>query len=669
MKTKLKLILILLATFCITLACAAITACNPQGEGDGGEPEPPGGNEEPDYGNPATDGYVIKVLYPDGTPVKNTDGDSQYDHPSVELTDADGNRIDPSASSQINASGVAQINYFVPGEYYIKVTDYPTGYAFDNKSVMTSADKAYYTVSISLAPPTPYTVNVKYPDGTAIPDVTVKFMKGLQTVATATSNENGVATSEALERDAYNVVLENLPEGYKHKIASTTIAAWPVTIKTVAVTPIRFEEADKLDEAGIQPWDSALNFYDLNLIRFDKEGDCYGYSAEFDEREEVFFTIHAPKTGKYTIGSKQGNNYVIQFYSDDLSYSDSTLTISSNVNNGNNVQYMQIEEGKTLTFSVKSENGLSGTVELLVCLPVPAPLTVTATSVGTVTLSFIDYHEAILQFISRDFGQGKYEISSLSDTYDVMIVEYVNTYPTRDENSDLTGEYEGFAGNDNGAGDGRNFVYTNNIPQSYVGNIYEYHIIIKDAEITYPAQIKLNIRRIGNATEEKPVTQKTATTNVSTAYADQEGTFTWMPTDGSLTPYERDGKWYVEVGGVEKALVVAITKPLSGQEYSFATVEYFGEDIVNPGEENPQEPVKKNSNLTVYEDLTALDTTWDYSGFIEQYENYVNKDGVYEVNGELKLFLERYMNQRYHDVTGGTDKPAQPWLLGCGYYA
>ena len=102
-------------------------------------------------------------------------------------------------------------------------------------------------------------------------------------------------------------------------------------------------------------------------------------------------------------------------------------------------------------------------------------------------------------------------------------------------------------------------------------------------------------------------------------------------------------------------------------EYSFSTVELFGDDGGNIG--GGDSDGRKNTNLTVYEDLTKRDIDWNYTEFIAKYAKLVNSDGVYEVNAELKLFLERYLNQRYTDITSDTAKPNQPWLLGCGYYA
>ena len=214
------------------------------------------------------DGYIITVLFPDGSPVTNMDSDDpRYYIPTVELTDKDGNIIADTATAPINAPGVAQLNHYEPGEYYIKVTDYPTGYEFDNTSVKTSADKAKYTVSLKMGSPTTYTVNLSYPAESPIPDVTVTLMNGDQIAAVATTDDKGVATTLRIPRGIYNIVLDDLPKGYSYKPVSTTIAAWTTYITVVGATDITFEDKDKLDEAGVAVWDNALNDYDLPLIR------------------------------------------------------------------------------------------------------------------------------------------------------------------------------------------------------------------------------------------------------------------------------------------------------------------------------------------------------------------------------------------------------------------
>ncbi len=660
MKTKLKLLLVLLATFCVTLTCAIIAACNPEDQGNG--------PNDIDYGDPATDGYQITLLFPDGTPVTNKDGDSQFDIPSIELTDEDGNIVDQNAYSEVNASGVAQISYYVPGEYYIKVTDYPSGYMFDNKAIKTSADRAFYTVSLFPAAPTSYRVTVNYPNGDHMAGITVKFMSDNTTVATATTDESGTASTPALERNTYNIVLENLPEGYIYKTATTSISGAPVTITTYAATAVMFDDEHKLDENGVKVWDDALNSYTgISIIRFNTNADCYQYNATFAANQEVFFTLKAPKEGEYIIASKKNNDYVIQFYSNDLSYVDNSLTISSAINNGNNVRYMHINENETLTFSVKSYSREAGTVEVLICMPVPAAKTITAVEQGEYNLTFDEFPVSILNFKTstipgQGFGQGVYRISSDSANYDVMIVEYVNSFPSLDETSDLTGEYEGFAGNDNGKGDGLNFVFDLEFSQSYIGATVELRIIIKDENFSGTTQIKIKIERLGDAEEEKPITVNPVTTNVTEKYADPQAgsTFTWMPTDGSVVPYSRDGKWYVNVNGEEKPLVVAITKNFEDWDFSFSNVEYFNEDGTLSST-----PVR--AHLTVADGNDQY-LAWNYRDFIAKYATLVNSDGVYEVNDELHTFLERYMNQRYTDLTASTVRPAYPWLLGCGYY-
>lgn len=97
----------------------------------------------------------------------------------------------------------------------------------------------------------------------------------------------------------------------------------------------------------------------------------------------------------------------------------------------------------------------------------------------------------------------------------------------------------------------------------------------------------------------------------------------------------------------------------------------MGDSSVSPASEDNTE--QKNTNLTVYEDLNKRDVTWNYTQFIKDYASHCNSVGTYKLNAELKLFMERYNNQRgleiiwYMEIENA--KPEYYWLLGCGYYA
>lgn len=662
MKTKFNKVVTFITAACLTLTTVAFAACEPETT-----PE--------DFGDPSKDGYIVTVLYPDGSPVKGSDADFHLDRVSAELTDNNGDIVNPAARANLNESGIAQINYTVPGEYYIKLNDIPSGYAFDNTSVKTTVDKAYYTVSLELAGPTPYTVTLNAPDGMPMSGVGVKLMNGATEVTSATTNAQGIAVTPTVVRGNYSVELD-LPDGYGHRPVSVSVGTTSVTVDVVRLTAISFDDGHLLNEDGIKPWDDALNWYypdkdnpTTTNIKFNTDADCYAYNLELDEGEEAFYTITAPKTGSYTIASKQGNDYKIMFYQNDLTGYDDSLTISSKINNGNNVQNMRIEEGNILTFSVQTYSGDAGTVELLVCQPVPEPEMTIATSPDNYTLNFAeDMNTAILRFNIAEMGSGVFEIDVVTDL-EIEMNEYAQTGHMVRENIQLP--------------------YTMTIKNSEVGGYTDFHIIIKDVS-ALPAHVNFTIKRTGDAPVEREETD-TVQAHVSTPFADQTGTFTWMPFKDTIAPepYEKDGLWFVNDNGTEKPLVVAITKELlvyvpgelndSGIQikpptrtpvYSFATIEYFGEDS---GESGTPSAEKQNSKLIISKTTSSateiLTVKTDYSKFIETYSKFVNSDGVYQVNTELKAFLDAFMDIYHFDFTGDKTKPAQPWLLACGYYA
>ncbi|MDE5667631.1 MAG: hypothetical protein K2I29_05260, partial [Clostridia bacterium] len=386
MKRKFTKIASFVTAACLTLTAVAFAACNPDDNTDIPPEAPPG--------SPEKDGYNITVLYPDGSPVKGTDSEDRYAKVSAELTDENGERVDPNAKADLNEAGVAQISYTVPGEYYVKLNDIPPGYAFDNTSVKTTVDKAYYTVSIELGAPTPYTVTLLKPGGSPLSGVDVKLMSGSTEIASATTDANGVATTPTIVRGAYKVVILNLPEGWGYRPVMTGVGRISIYPDIVKLTDLPFEDENLLEGEDLESWDNALNWYYPNKenptmtnLKFDPEADCYAYDVEVGESEEVFFKITAPKTGSYTIGSREGNDYEIKFYQNDLSSYDSSLTISNATNKGNNIQRMRIVEGEQLTVSVKSKTGAPGTVELLVCIPLPEPETTIASAPNTYTLN------------------------------------------------------------------------------------------------------------------------------------------------------------------------------------------------------------------------------------------------------------------------------------------
>lgn len=645
-----KKALFFIVAACLAVTCLVTAAC---------EELPPEGP----HGNPSEIGYVVTVKYPDGTTVKGSDAGGRL-FVNVALSDGDGNIIEGTATP-LNESGIANIDYKVPGVYGIEVVNCPAGYLYTQK-IKTTANEAYCEVNLTMKPYTDYTVNVLL-DGSGVADIGVKFVKGSSTVATATTDANGVATLANVPTGVYAVELENLPKGCYYAKTNTTISGVPVDVVLRSTTVLEFTDDTKCEGAALKEWTDKLNGVLIN--RIDVEAEHHLFTAEIGEGKEVFFSITTGDVrGRYVILVKDNTNYITRFYGTDLSQYDPSMTISYEEEHGNanNRQEMYIYANSTYYFSFASLDGQAESVQFLIELPVPEPTDVTYSETGTYAVDF-EMNTAILRFCPT--VSGVYSVFSDSSEYDLKLVSYSpatlrpNAAPDDDNEQ---GDYpDGYLGDDN-SGEGNNFLFKETFTAGELGATRIYYLIIKDSEVHYPVQVNVTIRRDGDVVE-KEVERINITSSETQKYEVESGaTFHWMPTDGSLPTKEIDGKWYVTVDGHDLPLLVAINKTLENNPYSLATWQYFGEV-----EYNPEAPVIQNHNLTVREETQSKIIYRDYTSFIETYSKLTNSDGVYHVNGELKAFLDACGENSWANLIGITDnpvKPAQPWLICCGYY-
>ena len=110
---------------CLIAATMLAGACTPD-NGNGGE----GGEVHTD---PTKYGYTITVLYPDGTPVKGSDGPSTKQKVGVQLRDASNTNNIEGTDTVVNEYGKATINYRVSGVFLIDVYNFPNGFEYADK--------------------------------------------------------------------------------------------------------------------------------------------------------------------------------------------------------------------------------------------------------------------------------------------------------------------------------------------------------------------------------------------------------------------------------------------------------------------------------------------------------------------------------------------------------
>lgn len=667
-------------------------ACTPNNGNDdnGGN----GGGEV--HTDPTKYGYSITVLYPDGTPVKGSDGPSIKAQVSVELMNGPDDAI-AGARSVVNDYGKATINYKVSGVFLIDVYNCPNGFEYADK-VYTVEGRGDYTVKLS-PKPVNYTINLKLPDDTPAIGVTVNIKKDNDLVKSATTDANGTAVLENVTADTYDLEFLNLPENVSYLPVQVTAKQPVVTIELISLKELKLDEvmsAEKLDE-----WDKLANSYsdEAPVTRFDRTADCYDFTTDFiPEGKKIYYYFTADKEGTYNFISK-GQYYTVEFFGNNLG-NEALLTTKSTHESSNTCEMVELplKEGEKYYFSYSipersndpsdndpDEHPLSGTREFMIAKPVAGTRRHEVTEPGNYDITF-ETDTALLIFITpmsatperpSPTDGGIFEICSHTSEYDVEIIHYARLA----DNSEIEGS-------DDDSGEGKNFKYTLEVPPSYTGNYYYFKIKIKSkiggGDVEYPTQVPIAITRIGNAEENfSPVENQVAT--ATEKYAEQSGEFHFLIGDNNsisesdFTIIEKNGGYYVNIDGTERELVVAIKKNLKGLPYSYATIEYMGAGSVEPGgsngDEMPSAPseTRQNSYLTLYTDPSKgedkTNPRLNYTPFIEQYATLCNSDGVYKLNAELKEFVERYYASHAQDFIFSLNLEECCWLISCGYYA
>ena len=693
MKKFLKRIITCGIAACLIAVAALTGACTPNGGGNN--------TNVPDdevHTDPTKSGYSITVLYPDGSPVKGSDGPNARQKVGVQLVDSDGKDIN-GAYSELNDYGKATIPYKQSGEYLIDVFPCPRGYDYNDK-VTTVAGRGDYTVTLS-AKKVDYTINVKLPDGSPAIGIDVLVKKNGELVKIATTGADGKVVIANIDAGTYDVEFEKLSEGISYLPTQLTAKTETLNVELISLKELKLDTV--MSEEKLKEWDELANSYDedgASVIRFDVNADCYDFKTDIiPEGKKLYYYFTADEEGEYRFISK-GKYYTVDFYGATLDEIQmSTNSVHESTNTCEMIQ-LKLTAGQRYYFSYSIpglSNGsfndepdvhpLSDTREFMIAKPVAGTKIHEIDGVGNYTIDF-ETDTAIIVFNTPENANpgnplpdegGVFEIRSDTNLYDVKIEFYAyfnDSDKAPDEMEDDISETD------------KNFLFTLKVPPSFAGNKYYFKIIIKDSldgsEVEYPTQVPIIITRTGDAEENvSPVEYKHAT--ATEKYSDQSGkTFHFLLgsntsiTEDSFTIVPKNGGYYVNIDGTEYELVIAIKKNICSLPYSFATIEYMGGgDRGGSGsdDELPSVPseTKQNNYLTLYTDPhigeDKTNPKLNYAPFIEEYTSLCNSDGVYKLNDELKRFAEMYYSQHSQDFIYGLSLTECCWLISCGYYA
>lgn len=192
--------------------------------------------------------------------------------------------------------------------------------------------------------------------------------------------------------------------------------------------------------------------------------------------------------------------------------------------------------------------------------------------------------------------------------------------------------------------------------------------LASESTITYPVEFEISVVRTGDPTPPAEAVPETMEAEhlPESAYVPPIGVymeFELVDGNGNALTIEDidptlvlDEEGYYHIGSATGPYLVAQIRGASRyMDTDFRLVEGSGNKNLHiPG------PVDPETN-------TYLER--DYTGFISDYSDYANDDGVVLVNKELRLFLERYAG--YQGAMGhyqGTVDESAYWLIPCGYY-
>ncbi|MDE7453784.1 MAG: Ig-like domain-containing protein [Clostridia bacterium] len=184
--------------------------------------------------------------------------------------------------------------------------------------------------------------------------------------------------------------------------------------------------------------------------------------------------------------------------------------------------------------------------------------------------------------------------------------------------------------------------------------------------------VTITVKRVGEATEPAPVvtTKVTPPANL-TKYANQTGTLTLVPSDGSYEIVKGSDGYYHVNGADGPVLHINLNAPIP--RVSELSIIDMGLKYYNP------EGYTGANSFSEYED-GILKATYDYSDFIKAYvekeldakgtptgeyvTNLTNDDGVYPVDDALWQYLHLSAGRAIESAAAGENA----WLLPCQYY-
>lgn len=528
----------------------------------------------------------------------------------------------------------------VPGDYKIQIqfADELEGqYAFEGSAQGNyytgehfSATKTEITIVITSANAAKaYTVSVANPDGTPAKNVYVNLATATSSLTPVQTDADGKAKITVPSYGVYSVAV-TAPDGLIYDSGiKTTASDLNITVQLYNLNNLTF---------GTEMTAAEIAAVGLNANAFDAH---FSFTEVFTANETRYFAFNAYKTGTYAIYCKS-NNAVFKLCTEGTNFTDAEeYPVGTSMANG-----IACTNGKTVYFSVKSS--AAGNLQFVVAGPDKSNFSteVTIRNEGTqsITVASADKYATV---IFAPAVTGIYEITSLGD-FDTKIECYAGNGLKYDED-------------DNG-GDGNNFKYSIRIEQ-VSAPIVTFRIFVK-GNATFPATFNIKVTKTGEIEIIKdPDEEIVEAKQIGSAVYDGTGAFTAVDLSTAQTAVLGDDGYY-HLGTIDGPVLVAKLAK------AFRNFGIFTTENPNAG---GRAATPYYVHFRTYDENHNTTGVYNYISFLEAYKDKCNNDGVYPVNAEIKLMLERWAAYSIDQYTFGIETlgtivKGNEWLIPCGYY-
>ena len=576
--------------------------------------------------------YVVNLVKEDNTPF-------YAENVMIAICKIGGNCLTP---SPVGTDGKWSISNVDAGDYKVLIT-FPDAikdkYTFEGNTATEhyytgkhfSATETEMTIVIKevKAVKNEYTVTVVDDSDQPVKNVYVNLVSKTASQTPVQTGDDGKAKIEVPAYGEYSVTV-NAPDGYTFDNGAykTTENNHEITVKIHTLNALEFETAMTDEEVTSY----GEGFYQFSV----NEQPAYSYISSFAANQAKYYSFTAHKTGEYVIYCKTaGAAFAVNSSSTIIDYTNGdTFEVESAT-----AHAYSVTKGNTVYFSVTAKN--AGNLQFVIAAPDKNPdsSSIEVTEAGTheITVVSAAKYATIIFSPSQD---GVYEISS-EGAFDTKVEYFANA-----STMFKTGE-------DDDSGEGNNFKL-GEIEFKEVGPTCAFRVYVKEGA-TFPAVFNVKIVRTGDA--EKPVIrvpQNMVPEEIGTDKYAGTGTFNYVDLSSEQTIVKgEDGYYHLDdVNGA--VLVVKLGVSFRNNFSSLPMVVDGGESLYIPD----------------HNDATVA---WNYLEFANAYAALTNDDGVYPVNDELKLMLERWATHFINEFTFGlaslgTIAEGNEWLIPCGYY-